>query len=47
MWVEFRWDVSNYSAEIRLSLGETAVCDYHVTITQRFDRAQDWAQPSP
>lgn len=47
MWVEFRWDVSNYSAEIRLSLGETAACDYHVIITQRFDRAQDWAQPSP
>lgn len=47
MWVEFRWDVSNYSAEIRLSLGETAVCDYHVIITQDFDRAQDWAQPSP
>lgn len=47
MWVEFRWDVSNYSAEIRLSLGETAACDYHVIITQHFDRAQDWAQPNP
>lgn len=32
--------------QIRLSLGETVACDYHVIITQRFDRAQDWAQPS-
>lgn len=47
MWVEFKWVVSNFSAEIRLSMGEAPMRDYHVIITQHFDRAQGSAQPSP